>query len=101
MGGGTIYINCNTAIYIIILSRFMNISYSYCKDNGSWVLWVWFQSRRFKYSGFQSVIPTGNECNGFRCDDDTCIPREWKCDGYVDCKDDQSWARDELECNSE
>ncbi|XP_031338612.1 atrial natriuretic peptide-converting enzyme-like isoform X2 [Photinus pyralis] len=33
--------------------------------------------------------------SGFQCDVKRCIPRDWLCDGHVDCKD----QTDELNCN--
>lgn len=35
------------------------------------------------------VCPTG-----FQCDVKRCIPKDWQCDGHVDCKDQS----DELNC---
>ncbi|KAF5288658.1 hypothetical protein FQR65_LT11971 [Abscondita terminalis] len=32
---------------------------------------------------------------GFQCDFKRCIPRDWHCDGHIDCKD----QTDELNCN--
>ncbi|GFT41556.1 putative vitellogenin receptor, partial [Nephila pilipes] len=29
----------------------------------------------------------GTECRGFRCNDNSCIPAKWKCDGQTDCSD--------------
>lgn len=30
------------------------------------------------------------------CDDNRCIPKAWRCDGHVDCKD----QTDEAQCNA-
>lgn len=38
---------------------------------------------------FVQVCPTG-----FQCDTRRCIPKDWQCDGHVDCKDQS----DELNC---
>lgn len=32
--------------------------------------------------------------SGFQCDVKRCIPKDWQCDGHVDCKDQS----DELNC---
>lgn len=33
--------------------------------------------------------------SGFQCDIKRCIPKDWQCDGHVDCKDQS----DELNCH--
>ncbi|XP_049826368.1 atrial natriuretic peptide-converting enzyme [Aethina tumida] len=43
-----------------------------------------------KLKALTPVCPTG-----FQCDSKRCIPKDWQCDGYVDCKDQS----DELNCN--
>lgn len=42
-------------------------------------------------SNFLLVCPSG-----FQCDVTRCIPKDWRCDGHVDCKD----QTDELNCRS-
>ncbi|CAH0562588.1 unnamed protein product [Brassicogethes aeneus] len=43
-----------------------------------------------KLRQLRPVCPTG-----FQCDSKRCIPKDWQCDGYVDCKDQS----DELNCH--
>ncbi|XP_056646933.1 atrial natriuretic peptide-converting enzyme [Diorhabda sublineata] len=46
-----------------------------------------------KLSKLQAAKPV---CDfGFQCDVKRCIPKDWQCDGHVDCKDQS----DELECH--
>ena len=34
--------------------------------------------------------------NTFHCEGQSCIPRNWVCDGMADCSD----GKDELQCNT-
>ena len=34
--------------------------------------------------------------DGFQCDGTRCIPGDWKCDGHIDCEDEQ----DESNCTN-
>lgn len=64
------FINCTETIHV---SKFV----CHC---------CWFIG---KTKTFITVCP-----NGFQCDFRRCIPKDWQCDGHIDCKDQS----DELNC---
>ena len=62
-----------------------------------WFLTIYIYEKLFCFSEiiwmhFINIIITGTTCgaNEFQCSDGNCIFSDWKCDGIVDCSNDET-----------
>ena len=51
---------------------------------------------RFSTEGGQCAVPPACPMESFVCDDYSCVPDVWQCDGIEDCAD----ASDESRCGA-